>query len=338
MRNEKLNLIGKRIVISRTDSLGDVVLCLPVASVLKRLYPGCTVIFLGKSYTRDLIECCEYVDTFADWEELRNTEQGLASLKADAIIHVFPVKEIALAAKQAGIPLRIGSTGRFYHWNTCNKLVRLSRRHSALHESQLNLKLLVPLGARRLFSLNEIQDLYGLTKVHHLTSEQKSLLSPDCFNLVLHPGSKGSAREWGLQNFSKLIGLLPKDKYKIFITGTAAESADLKESLLAQHPEVTDLCGKFTLAELIAFIANIDGLVAASTGPLHIAAALGRTAIGIYPPIKPMHPGRWAPVGPCSYPLVVNRKCSKCRKHGECSCMQEITPEMVRDKLFEIFH
>lgn len=338
MRNGKTNLNGKRIIISRTDSLGDVLLCLPVAAVLRLLFPQCTIIFLGKAYTRELIACNEYVDEFADWEALRETGQGLASLKADAIIHVFPVKEIAIDAKQAGIPLRIGTTGRFYHWMHCNKLVRLSRKHSSLHEAQLNLKLLVPLGAKRLFRIEEIYEYYGLTKYPVLTPEIRSLLSDKIFNLILHPGSKGSAREWGLANYSKLVELLPQDKFKIFVTGSAAEGEQMRAELLAIHPQITDLCGKFSLSELIAFIANADGIVAASTGPLHIAAALGRNAIGIYPPIRPMHPGRWAPLGSCAYTLVASHKCSKCRKSGQCECMQEITPEMVRDQLFTFFH
>jgi ADP-heptose:LPS heptosyltransferase len=38
-------------------------------------------------------------------------------------------------------------------------------------------------------------------------------------------------------------------------------------------------------------------LVAASTGPLHIASAVGIHAIGLYPSKRPMHPGRWMPLG-----------------------------------------
>ncbi len=337
MRNGRYNLNGKRIIISRTDSLGDVVLCLPVAGVLRRLFPQSTIIFLGKAYTRDLITSCEYIDEFADWEQLRSTEQGLKTLKADAILHIFPVKEIAIAAKDAQIPLRIGSTGRLYHWGKCNKLVRLSRRHSSLHEAQLNLKLLVPLGAKRLFRIEELNEYFGMTNIASLTAFQKEMISTDHFNLILHPGSKGSAREWGVDNFAELIRILPKEKYKIFLTGSQAEGELLQQCNLFQDERITNLCGKFSLSELISFIANADGIVAASTGPLHIAAVLGRTAIGIYPPIKPMHPGRWAPLGPCAYPLVSAKKCSKCRKSGPCSCMKEITPEMVRDLLFTIF-
>lgn len=63
------------------------------------------------------------------------------------------------------------------------------------------------------------------------------------------------------------------------------------------------------LKQFISFIAAADGLIAASTGPLHIAAALGKVALGIYPPIKPMHPpGRWAPLGKNASYLVLEKK------------------------------
>lgn len=338
MRNARYNFNCKRVIISRTDSIGDVVLTLPMTAVLKRLFPLCTVIFLGRNYTRCLVECCEHVDEFADWENLRNQASGLSSLKADAIIHVFPKKEIAIAARKAKIAVRAGSTGRFYHWGNCNKIIRLSRRHSSLHEAQLNLKLLVPFGAKRLFFQEEIPDLFGLTKIPHLSNSQKGLLDSDRFNLILHPGSKGSAREWGLHNFAALIKLLPHEKFRIFISGTKAEGENMQEEIFSIFPHLVNICGAFDLKELIGFIANADGLIAASTGPLHIASALGRNVIGLFPPIKPMHPGRWAPIGNCAFYLSANHNCNICRNNTPCKCMQEITPEMLMNKLFEIFH
>ena len=77
-------------------------------------------------------------------------------------------------------------------------------------------------------------------------------------------------------------------------------------------------------------------MVAASTGPLHIAAALGKYVIGIYPPIKPMHPGRWAPIGKNASYLVLDKKCNKCRNNSHCDCIEDINPELVKNKLMEI--
>src|SRR5210317_1039145 len=113
----------QKIIISRTDSIGDVVLTLPVAGMLKKTQPDCELFFLGRSYTRDVIRACEHIDTFLDWDEIscdQDPVTRIRSLGADIIIHVFPRKEIANLAKQAGIPVRIGTTNRLYHWKTCN--------------------------------------------------------------------------------------------------------------------------------------------------------------------------------------------------------------------------
>ena len=340
----------KRIIISRTDNLGDVILTLPLAGVLKQYFPDCTIIFLGKSYTRPIIGACEFVDEFLDWNELSSIPacpagrqhpclsgrqaassiSAIIALKADIILHVFPDKEIQKLAKKAKIPVRIGTSHRLYSWLYCNKLVHYSRKSSNLHEAQLNLKLLEHLGITRHYTLSEIPSFYGLTK---LTSSQAdeptSSRAGNVFKLILHPKSKGSAREWGLENFSRLIELLPEDKFDIFITGTKQEGDQMQEFLEKHKNRVTDMTGKLTLPELLSFINAADGLVAASTGPLHIAAALGKKVIGLYAPMRPIFPQRWAPIGTHATFLVLDKKCNDCRRSGNCECIRSILPEEV---------
>ena len=60
------NITPKRLIISRTDSIGDVILTLPVAGELKRMFPDIHILFLGSSYTRPIVECCPHVDEFVD--------------------------------------------------------------------------------------------------------------------------------------------------------------------------------------------------------------------------------------------------------------------------------
>jgi heptosyltransferase-3 len=320
-------------IISRTDAIGDVVLTLPVAGVLRSLYPGARILFLGRSYTKDIIAACEHIDSFLNWDEwrelpAREAARAMAATGADCIIHVFPDKTIARVAWMARIVERIGTTNRVYHWLYCNKPIRLSRRNSDLHEAQLNVRLLEPLGVRREYSLEEIGGYYGLTRLVPLPPAVEGLLDPQRFNLILHPKSRGSAREWGLGNYDRLIGQLPRERFKVFVTGTAAEG-ELLKPLLAAHPEVTDLTGRLTLGQLMTFISKADGLVAASTGPLHLAAALGIHALGIYPPIRPMHPGRWAPVGPNARVFVRAEYCEDCRRSGDCHCIREIPADAI---------
>ncbi|MCX6232905.1 MAG: glycosyltransferase family 9 protein [Bacteroidetes bacterium] len=332
---------SKRLIISRTDSIGDVMLTLPLAGIIKKYFPETYILFLGSTYTKNIVESSIYVDEFIDWTSISKLSEKdavyeIKKYNADTIIHVFPRKEIARLAKNANIKNRIGTTNRTYHWLNCNKLVKLSRKNSTLHESQLNTKLLKPLGIDNEFSLVEIQGFYGFSRINALSDKFNSLIDKGKFNLILHPKSKGSAREWGLQNFARLIEILPNDKYKIFITATAEEAELMQSEILDKYENITDLTGKLTLSEFISFIAASDGLVAASTGPLHIAAALGKHAIGIYPPIKPMHPGRWKPIGENAYYFVKDIVCHDCRKNQACHCMKEIKADEIKaylDKL-----
>lgn len=326
----------KTIIISRTDAIGDVILSLPLAGVLKKENPNLKVIFLGRNYTEDIIKSSNFVDKFISWDiigQLPRQEiiEQFKALNADAIVHVFPNKEIAKIAKQAKIKYRIGTSHRIYHWFTCNENVKLGRKNSSLHEAQLNVKLLSPIVNNTDFELSELSEFYGYPSSKTIKKSLEEILDSEKFNLILHPKSHGSAREWGMGNFEKLVDLLDASKYKIFITGTEKEKAAI--GTLLGHPKVYDLTGQLTLEELISFISNADGLVAASTGPLHIAAAFGKKAIGIYPPIKPMHPGRWAPIGKKSAYLVIDKTCEDCRKGGFCTCIQEITAEQVLLKI-----
>ena len=325
-----------RIIISRTDAIGDVILTLPMAGILKKEKPNIEIIFLGKDYTEHIIKASKFVDKFISWDSIKDLKLSkqidfFRKLNADAIVHVFPNKTLSKIAKQAKIKYRIGTSHRPYHWVTCNKLVNLGRRKSNLHEAQLNIKLLGSLKINTDYPISEIERFYGYPSKQELTKSLENKLDPNRFNLILHPKSHGSAREWGLENFEKLVDLLPTDKFKIFITGTEKEQKLIGN--LLKNPKITDLTGQLNLEEFIAFISNSDGLIAASTGPLHIASAFGKKAIGIYPPIKPMHPGRWAPIGNKADYLVIDKTCNDCRKGAFCTCIQEITAQQVVTKL-----
>lgn len=332
----------KHIIISRTDSIGDVMLTLPMAGVLKEVMQDCKITFLGRAYTRDIIALSEHVDAFIDWDEIRKKDHAeqvklIRETKADLIIHVFPVKAIARLSKRARIPVRMGTTNRLYHWTTCNHLVCLSRRKSDLHEAQLNLKLIGSITGKKQFTLDSIPQYYGFREPEFPGGKLDGIFDTDRFNLIIHPKSKGSAREWGLDNFKALIRLLPQSRFRVFVTGTGDEGKLIEaSSLFTENPHVVNLCGQLSLKELLGVIYKADGLLAASTGPLHLAAAFGIQAIGIYPPIRPMHPGRWAPLGAKATYLVQDKSCNDCRKSQDCNCIRDISPESVLEHLTKI--
>ncbi|MCD6367128.1 MAG: glycosyltransferase family 9 protein, partial [Bacteroidales bacterium] len=298
------------------------------------------------TYTKPVLQLSENISEIICWDEISqqsNDEIILFFVKKniDVAIHVFPDKRIAKILKKVKIKIRIGTSHRTFHWTTCNKKVRFSRKKSDLHEAQLNLKLLNPLKLKTDFSLNDLVPYYGI-KTPQLTDEEKQITYFDQtiliddfidlakINLVLHTKTNGSAREWGLENFGRLIELLPPEKFKIFISGTKAEGEMMRDFLDGYQDVVTDVSGVFSLPQFIYFLSKTDGLIAASTGPLHLAAMLGKFVAGIYAPMRPIFPQRWAPLGKNTHYLVKNKLCDKCKHSNDCECIRSITPEAVK--------
>ena len=332
--------MSQTFLVSRTDAIGDVVLTLPVAGRLKQLRPGCRVVLIGRTYPAPVAAACPWVDDFLNLDDMLKLPEAeqvakLRAYEAAAIVHVFPNKALARLAQKARIPVRIGTRNRWQHWLTCNRLVALSRRHSPLHEAQLNLQLLQPLGAASETPLSEAAALVRLQPAQPLPAQFQLLLQerqPDQLNIILHPRSRGSAREWGLAHFGQLARLLHQAGHRVFVTGTAAEGEELTNWRQENTAFLAaDLTGQLSLPQFIAFIAAADGLVAGSTGPLHLAAALGRHVLGLYPPIRPMHPGRWKPLGPHADYLVFDKPdCVDCRAQpAACTCIRAIEPLAV---------
>jgi len=224
----------------------------------------------------------------------------ISALKAkhiDIIIHVFPRKEIAVLAKSANIKLRIGTTNRVFHWLTCNKLVKLSRKKSLLHEAQLNIVLLQGLGIMAIPDVPQLPKYYDFKPKGRLQKEFTDLFDHTKFNLIIHPKSHGSGREWSLQRFSELISLLPPQQFKVFISGSEKEKALLKDWIAGLPDGIIDMTGTMPLEQLVKFIAKANGLIAAGTGPLHIAAETGIHTLGLFPSIGSIHARRWGPIG-----------------------------------------
>jgi ADP-heptose:LPS heptosyltransferase len=294
---------ARHILVSRTDAIGDVTLTLPLCGLIKELFPGTRITFIGRTYTEPVMACCSAVDTFINSDHFDGLSEEaraevLRQTGADTILHVFPHPEIASLARKAGIPARVGTRNRLYHWWTCNRLIKLSRKNSELHEAELNLRLLTGLGVSDFPPLSKLYSYYHFQPTVSLPPETAALLAPDRFNLIIHPKSHGSGAEWSLEKYGELIGLLDPGKFRVFISGSKKE-----ETLLAgwigtlPQDRVTDLTGKLTLPVFIAFIRAADGLVAAGTGPLHISGAAGTHTLGLFPATSPINARRWAPLG-----------------------------------------
>ena len=275
------------IAISRTDSIGDVIVTLPLCGFIKKYSPQTRITFIGRSYTQAIVEACPYVDEFVNFDK-----RAESNLKAEACVFAFPDAEVMKWVKAQGVQKRIATGSRIASWKYANDRVFFSRKNSDLHESQLNFHLLYSFGVKDIPSLEEIRAWHVLKP----QVESPVQLEPNKRSVVFHMLSKGSALNWSLQQYQELAALLPEADFNIYITGTEEEGVRIRQGFQFDE-HIIDVSGKLSLPQLIAFISSCDTLVAASTGPLHIASAVGIRAIGLYPSKRPMHPGRWMPLG-----------------------------------------
>ena len=136
-----------------------------------------------------------------------------------------------------------------------------------------------------------------------------------------------------MPNYAALIHALDPNEWQVIVTGTAQEAERYRAGLPLDLPHVTDAGGLLDLEELMMLIGSCDAMVAASTGPLHIAAALGRRAIGLFSMRRPIFPARWAPLGTDAHALVYDPACADCAAGRACDCITRIPMTRVLDLL-----
>jgi heptosyltransferase-2 len=324
-------------LIVRPDRIGDVILTLPMVTALKSARSDSRVGFLAREYTIPLIEGFEGIDFI-----LSVDEQGISKSKRtlstefkhceiDTIIFAQPVFHVAMAAYMAGIPKRIGIAYRWYSF-LFNKKIREHRKYSIKNEAEYNLSLLTLLGIKSSeklsvhLQLNDdwYQEFNGLQKEYSINANSQLV--------VLHPGSGGSAREWKPEHFAELSKLFLAKGFVVVVTGGPEETNLVNNVRSMSGKEIIPLAGKLSLRGLAGLIKKAHLFISNSTGPLHIAAAVGTPLIGFYPPIRECSATRWGPL--TERKIIFEPDAALCELcHGRrCrfnDCMDQISVEEV---------
>jgi ADP-heptose:LPS heptosyltransferase len=278
------------------------------------------------------VACFEPIDQVLLLEELQQLgDQARNKMlgQYDVVLHLFPNQIVAKWCKQARIPLRIGTAHRFFHLFTCNSRPRFSRKRSALHEAQLNFKLLAPLGITVIPTIMEINQKLNF-KVSGLPFE---LVQNNWSKVILlHPKSNGSGVEYPIEKYVSLSESLVESGYQVYFTGTEKEGACFRAQIPV-HPNISDATGKWDLQTFIYIISKAKALVACSTGPYHIAGLCGIRAVGLFASRKPIHPGRWAALGKGATALVFDPNCQLCAEGRACTCVAEISIDHIADAI-----
>ncbi|WP_320442726.1 glycosyltransferase family 9 protein [Herbaspirillum sp. alder98] len=301
---------------------------------LRELNPTAKITMLCRGYTVPVVRLCADVDDVIDIESIEDDLIGyLKRTRVDTVILAQPDRALAYAAFLARVRNRIGNARqKLYQLFYCNRRVRFSKGLSEDHEAQINFEFLRPYGETNIPPREDIPALYHLEIPDDPVCTAK--LAGHAFNLILHMKSNGHGREWPIEHFVSLAhSLQDNPAIHIWLTGSAAEGAWIEEhgQAILALPNVTNICGMLSLQQLSSFIKQADGLIASGTGPLHMSAAIGQRTLGLFPPTRPMHPGRWAALGRRAINLTAEKSCEDCRRitTPTCDCMRQITPATV---------
>jgi len=333
------------ILIIRTDRIGDVILSLPLAALIKKHFPKCKVSFLLKEYTKDLVSDHPYIDDVLILKEYNGkipiftNVNRLKSKYFDASIIVYPTFITALIIYLSRIKFRIGSGYRWYSF-LFNKRIYEHRKYAEKHELEFNVSLLQIFGIRESISPMNVEFNIGinnakLEKVKNLLTESGVDLNRKL--VIAHPGSSGSAIDLPPEKFSRLVKNLTKlENTTLIITGSADET-DICTTV-ALESNVINYAGQFDLSELTALISLCDVFISNSTGPIHIAVALGIFVVGFYPKIQACSPERWGPYTSKKVIFMPEIECFDCTRE-QCerlNCMSSINIEQVTEEISKI--
>ncbi len=343
MRTDPDKTRWKRIIVFRTDRLGDLVLSFPVVEALKAALPAAQIDLFVNPYTVPVAGLQRSVsrvipDVYPGARGLRALTGLLKARQYDLAVHLFPVPKLASATYLARIPVRVGTVYRYFS-PLFNRRIRLHRKKAGMHERALNLKLVEGIGiptARASAGL-EIpgrfhREIAGLLDTKGIDS------SRDAF-VVLHPGSGNSSLNWPPEHFGRLGKEILKRGIPVVLTGSGGDRSAVDQAQASMDGGATDLCEELDMEHLAALLAAASLVVANSTGPLHLADALGTKVIGIYSPYVSAAPHRWGPWGQPENVFVPDGElCPRCtwERCERYNCLSSIRPETVLARALEL--
>lgn len=329
--------LPRNILLVRPDGIGDEILCLPVASALRRLVPQARISFLSSAYAAPILEHHPDLDEVIS---LTGRERfggllGLFRRGFEVALFLKPFRRLMLAAFAARVPIRVATGYRWYSL-LANRRVYEHRRDFSKHESEYNLGLLRGLG---LDPDSPVRPALVVTDEEVRWARGRLTGLPAC-RLVVHPGSV-SARRWQGAHYGRLVKRLIEEGFGVILTGSGAErDAFLQENphLGDPGPGVLDLMGQLALRQLLAVIQTSHVLVSGATGPAHLAAAVGVPTVSIFDPRRNMLPIRWRPLGEGVVLRPAVPTCEKC-VYEACpywDCLDLITVDEVAARVRQV--
>lgn len=285
----------------RPDRVGDVVLITPLVRALRKQYPNGTIGVLVRPYTADVLRNNPYIDHILLDDPL-GEDAGTAGFarqvrrirrhRFDTALMPLPSSRHAWLCFLAGIPARLATSRKLYNRLTFTRCIRRNTASNLRHEADYCLDL-----ARRIGVPDD-----GLHTEMFLREEEiaaaKQLLGQGVF-VGIHASSGGSAPNWAANRYAELGKeiLQVSPDIRLVLTGGPGDAtlADAFASLPSAR--VVNLMGTLSMRQTAAAISRLCVFVSASTGPMHIAAALRVPTVSLFCPLPACSPTLWGPLG-----------------------------------------
>ncbi len=111
--------------------------------------------------------------------------------------------------------------------------------------------------------------------------------------ILLHPGAGWGAKRWPIERYAQLGAILSRETGHRILIHAAPSEVELGAALASQLRalRVDPLLLSPTVGQLIELTRRATLAIGGDTGPLHLAAALGKPTIGIFGPTDPLRNG-----------------------------------------------
>lgn len=340
----------KNILIYRLGSLGDTVVALPCFHLIVRAFPSATRCLLCNltdnekaSHTQSVLGDSGLVQRYISYpvglrnfKEIINLRQQIRSLQPEVLIYLAASRgrlkafRDALFFKLCGIKKIIGIP----YTKDLQENQWLSDKQYYEYEAHRLARCLADLGPVHL-ARTESWDLRLTYDERHRAEEVlNGELEEDLPFIACSVGAKVPVKDWGLENWSNLIGKLSKRfhrHYRLVLVGAEVEYSLCDVVAEPWSGKILNLCGKLTPRESAALLTKAALFIGHDSGPMHLAEAVGIPCVAIFSARN--KPGAWFPYGNNHTVIYHKVDCYGCGlevcEHHAKKCITSITVDEV---------
>lgn len=325
---------GDRVLVTRLNYLGDVVLSLAMVDALRRSHPGVEIDYLTREPAATLLRGDERFARVLGCEDgATRALPMVATLRRRgyrAVIDLYSNPRSAWLSWLTGAPVRIGGNRR-------------GRRHLYTHRveapagipvSEVFMKYAEPLGVRGPAGkpVLMIGAAEGAAAEARLANAGAPGGTP---RIGVHPGGKWTVKRWPAAHFADLIERIEGGGARAILF-TGPDERDATAEVAHRTRATLTVLDPMDIRTTAAIISRLDAMVACDGGIMHTSVALGTPTVGIF---GSSQSSVWFPYpsfGPYRA-AEIDVPCRPCHRHvcplGHTRCLNDLTAAHVASLL-----